>query len=122
MKKNKVTFEEGLCCDCRFLSEWHENQAPLGSGYVWNEDFSECGFEGAKESEALSKEDWDNWQEDWGLDENNKCPYWKGLQIETCPKHGEYIAKYGCNDCEAEQWEESERLRKEWGQGDADRD
>ena len=76
---------------------WTENQAPFESGLYWPEEFSDCNCSDVPED----------------LPENGKCPLWEGMEIAECPKHGQYVKRYGCPGCETEDYENILKMEEE---------
>ena len=88
-----VTLKVGQCCDCKWMKRWMENQAPLGSGYMWNETFEECVNDNALGDDTIPEE----FQDNVGRDETHPCKYWEGKTISICKLHGEYVEQ--CEEC-----------------------
>ncbi len=84
---------------CKYYEHWRENQSPLGSGECWPMDMEDCNHPG-----------FDNVQRQMELETyeacNENCPGYKPIETKVCPKHGLFIAKYGCESCQAEEMKE----------------
>ena len=106
-----VTLQEGQCCDCKWMKRWMENQAPMGSGYMWNETFEECICNDALTDDTLTEEE----QDLLGRDEAHPCKYWEGKTISICKAHGEYVEQCEeCNDILYRAMRGEEEEAREW--------
>jgi len=74
---------------CRHLASWDENQAPLGSRMYWPEHFEECQHPTI----------YDMVPEDEDPQCSSQCPGYEPMEIEVCPKHGEFLVEEGCYKC-----------------------
>ena len=92
---------------CRYLEHWRENQSPLGSGEYWPMDMEDCnhpGFDNASKDAEL---------ENYGKCDEG-CPGYEPMEVATCPKHGEFVKEWGCEECMVEeQYQYETNKRKE---------
>lgn len=75
---------------CKFLHEWDENQAPLGSGYYWPEHFTECNYDDESYETGVFKEDLSNC--------NSSCSGYQPIKLGYCKKHDAQYLEF-CDDC-----------------------
>jgi hypothetical protein len=91
---------------CKYLEHWVENQSPLGSGEYWPMDMEDCTHPPfGDEQKEIEFEGWGKCDE--------TCPGYEPMEVAICPKHGEYIKNYGCEGCEADDWETFDKLMLE---------
>lgn len=77
---------------CRYLEHWRENQSPLGSGEYWPMDMEDCNhppFEDEQKEIEL---------EGWGACDVT-CPGYEAEEVGVCSRHGEFVKRYGCEEC-----------------------
>ncbi len=89
-KEGKTVVERGRCWTCKHIFQGPE------------EDDYDCECPDVPEVEIGEETP----QEKWGIDADaDPCPYWKG-DIGVCEKHGEYLRREGCIECQLERMEE----------------
>lgn len=85
----KLNLEVGNCHSCANFREWSENQAPLGSGYYWPEQFTDC----IADVELIEKEDGDFLPGEIGI-----CSSWERIPVQVCQIHNAEYIEF-CEEC-----------------------
>lgn len=91
---------------CKWLEHWRENQSPLGSGEYWPMDMTDCNHP------LLEDEAQEIQLENYGKCDKG-CPGYEPMEVALCEKHGEYVKKWGCDGCMADDFMEIERSAAE---------
>ncbi len=97
---------------CKYEEHWTENQSPLGSGYYWPEEFSDCGFRGFENEKEQMK--YEEYLESKDFTCDKRCPGYEATEVKTCEKHGEFLAMSGCDGCMYDSYIEAEESAKEY--------
>ncbi len=84
--------DSGKCKSCKFSSHWLE----YGD---WNWDCTHKLFDNLPEYD-LNADLGHNITLEWG--EKDECPLWEPLLTSHCEKHGFYLDKNGCPECESD--------------------